>query len=70
MSVQLKERYVVDKSGARIGVLLDIEEYQKILEALEELEAINAYDEAKADTDEAIPFGQAVAEIESQRDEL
>jgi PHD/YefM family antitoxin component YafN of YafNO toxin-antitoxin module len=67
MSVYLKERYVVDEAGNRVAVLIDIEEYQKILEALEELESINAYDEAKASSDETISFGQAIEEIESQR---
>ncbi|MEK6288139.1 MAG: hypothetical protein AABO57_20665 [Acidobacteriota bacterium] len=70
MSLELKERYVIDESGSRIAVLLDIEEYQKVLDALEELEAISAYDEAKAEPDEVITFEQAIAEIESQRDEL
>ena len=59
-----KERYVVDEKGNRMGVLLDLEDYRKLLEALEELESIRAYDDAKASGDEAIPFEQAVAEIE------
>jgi len=70
MSLELKERYVVDESGSRVAVLLDIEECQKVLDAIEELEAISAYDEAKAEPDEVITFEQAIAEIESQRDEL
>jgi hypothetical protein len=48
-------------------VLLDISDYHKLLEELEELEAIRAYDAAKASGDEVIPFGQAVAEIERKR---
>ena len=59
-----KERYVVDEKGNRIAVLLDMEEYRKLLEELEELEAIRAFDAATASEDEAIPFEQAVAEIE------
>lgn len=66
MTVDLKERFVVDETGNRVAVLIDIDEYQKILEALEELESINAYDEAKAANDEIISFDQAVNEIESQ----
>jgi len=66
MSVDLKERYVVDETGNRVAVLIDIEEYHKILEALEELESINAYDEAKTSDDEIISFDQAIEEIESQ----
>jgi len=47
MSLELNERYVVDERGSRVAVLLEIAEYQKVLDALEELEAISAYDEAK-----------------------
>jgi PHD/YefM family antitoxin component YafN of YafNO toxin-antitoxin module len=67
MTVDLKERYVVDETGNRVAVLIDIEEYQKVLEALEELESINAYDKAKASDDKVIPFDQAIQEIESRR---
>ncbi len=43
-----KERYVVDEDGTRISVLLDIEDYHRLLEELEELESSRAYDAAKA----------------------
>ncbi len=66
MSVDLKERYVIDETGNRVAVLIDIEEYQRILEALEELESINAYDDAKAANDEVISFDKAINEIESR----
>jgi hypothetical protein len=62
-----KERYVVDEKGERIEVLLDLNDYRKILEELEELESIRAYDNAKASDDEAIPFDKAIEEIESER---
>ena len=58
------ERYVVDKTGERVGVLLAIEDYRKLLEELEELESVRAFDAAKASSDEAIPFEQAIEEIE------
>lgn len=61
------EQFVVDESGKRKAVLLDIERYLELLEAQEELESIHAYDEAKSSGDEAIPFSQAVKEIESTR---
>jgi hypothetical protein len=50
------ERFLVDEEGHRLGVVLDIVEYQEILEDLEELESIRAYDAAKTSADEAIPF--------------
>jgi hypothetical protein len=65
--LQPKERFIVDENGQRIGVLLDIEDYQKLLEELEELEAIRAYDAAKASGDEVLPLEQALAEIEKDR---
>ncbi len=37
--MQLKEKYVTDNEGNKIAVLLEIEEYQKLLNALEELES-------------------------------
>jgi hypothetical protein len=60
-----KERFIVDENGQRLGVLLDIEDYRQLLKDVEELEAIRAYDAAKASGDEAIPLEQALAEIEN-----
>lgn len=60
------EQFVIDQSGNKTAVLLDIERYAELLEAQEELESIRAYDEAKASGDEAIPFTQAVKEMEGE----
>jgi hypothetical protein len=64
---EIKERYVVDEKGKRVGVLLDPEAYKHILAALEELESIRAYDAAKKSREKVIPFEQAVAEIERKQ---
>lgn len=64
MAAAIRERYVVDEQGNQVGVLLDIRGYRRILEELVELEAIRAYDAAKASGDEAIPFELAIEEIE------
>ena len=61
--VRLNQRYIIDGQGNKVGVLLDMEDYQKLLEELEELESIRAYDSAKASGDEAVPFETAVADI-------
>jgi hypothetical protein len=66
MSVN-KEMFVVDESGNRTAVLLDLARYFELLAAQEELESIRAYDEAKSSGDEAIPFSQAIKEIEGTR---
>ncbi len=65
--MQLKEKYVTDHLGNRIGVFLDIEEYQKLLEDIEELETIRAYDNAISSDDDEIPFEVAISEIENSR---
>jgi hypothetical protein len=65
--MMLKERFIVDENGTRIGVLLDIEDYQRVLAELEELEAIRAYDTAKTSGDEVLPLEQALAEIDKDR---
>jgi hypothetical protein len=60
-----KEQFVIDESGNKTAVLLEVDRYVELLEAQEELESIRAYDEAKASNDEPIPFAQAVKEIAS-----
>lgn len=65
--IELEKKYVVDDKGNRIGVFLNISDYQTLLGALEELESIRAFDVAKSSADEAIPFEQAVEEIEKNR---
>ncbi len=65
--MQIQERYITDTEGNHLGVLLGIEEYQYILDELEELDAIRAYDRAKQSDDEVISFEQAIAEIENQQ---
>ncbi len=63
----VNEGYVVDENGTRVGVILPMEDYRKLLEGIEELESIRCYDAAKSSGDVAIPFEQAVREIEQDR---
>ncbi len=62
-----REKYLVDKNGKQIAVVLDLADYKKLLEELEELDALRAYDKAKASEEEIIPFDQAINEIELER---
>lgn len=41
-------RYITDEEGNRQEVILSVEDYERLLEAAEELADIAAYDEAKA----------------------
>jgi hypothetical protein len=61
------KKYVTDRRGQKIGVVLSIEDYKKILADIEELESIRAYDAAKASGDVAIPLQEAMQELKRSR---
>jgi hypothetical protein len=68
MKSTLKPRkYVTNRRGQKVGVVLDIEDYKKMLADIEELESIRAYDAAKDSGDQAIAFLKATQEIERSR---
>ena len=59
----LNEQYVIDDEGNRKAVIVPITEWEKILEALEELDDILAYDEAKSEASDPVPFDKVVNEL-------
>ncbi len=61
--IQIHPQFVVDENLRRKAVILSYEEWEKILADMEELDDIRAYDTAKANNDDIIPFEQAVKEI-------
>lgn len=58
----MKTQYITDTIGKKTGVILPIRDYEKIMEKLEELEDIKAYDQAKTRKSEPIPFEQLETE--------
>lgn len=56
----VKERYLTDESGEPVSVVLDLTEYRKLLDQIEELESIRAYDAAKSSGETPIPFDEAL----------
>ena len=64
---KMKPQYITDTKGKKTSVILPIREYEKMIEALEDLEDIKAYDRAKSRKSEPIPFEQAVKEIDLLR---
>jgi hypothetical protein len=59
--------FIIDRSGKRISVVLTIEEYEAIMEELEELEDIRLFDEAKSSDEPGIPAEEAFKQIEAKR---
>ncbi len=64
--IELKERFVVDEQGRRVAVILDIEEYNRLLEWIADQEDNRAVQEALAFGEKGIPLEQAITEIERQ----
>ena len=61
--ISIHEEYIMDEGGRKKAVVVPVAEWEQILDALEELDDIRAYDEAKSHPSESIPFDQAVREI-------
>jgi hypothetical protein len=63
----LTESFVIDAKGNRVGVFLPIKEYNKILEDLEDLQDIKAFDKATSRKQEFVSLEKALKEIELSR---
>ena len=61
------KQFVTDENGVRVAVVLDIKEYEELLEELEDLQAVREYEEAKASGETPVPFDEAIARIERER---
>jgi PHD/YefM family antitoxin component YafN of YafNO toxin-antitoxin module len=61
--VTVHPQYVLDDNQKPKAVIIPLDEWEQIIEELDELDDIRAYDEAKTGPQDAIPFEQAVREI-------
>ena len=66
MKLALHPEFVVDQKERKKAVLLPLSEWKTVLEALEDLEDIHAYDKAKSEKDEFTPFEEALKQIRSK----
>ena len=53
-------QFLTDIKGNKTGVVLSMKAYNKLMEELEELEDIKAYDKAKKRNEETIPLRNAI----------
>ncbi len=64
----LHPHYITDNTGKKISVVISIEQFNSMVEELEELDDIRLYDEAKRNDDGGrIPMLEAFKIIESKR---
>ncbi len=61
--VVMHPQYVVNDAQEKKAVLLSFDEWNAVLDALEELDDIAEYDTAKAGDQESIPFEEAVQQL-------
>lgn len=57
----MQPQFITDINGNKISVILSLEDYEELLEDLEDLAAV-----AERKDEEAIPFEEAVKEIEHE----
>jgi hypothetical protein len=63
----LSTEYLVDTSGRRTAAVVPMKAWRKMLDAMEELEDIRAYDRAKRRKSDAVPLEEALARINARR---
>lgn len=62
-----KTRLRVTKKADRVSIVLASREYERLIEDLEELDSIRAYDAAKKSGETPVPFERTLQDIERSR---
>lgn len=63
----MKTQFVTDDHGKKLAVILPIDEYNRLMEDLDELEDIRKFDASQNSNREFIDAEQAFEEIERER---
>jgi predicted DNA-binding protein len=64
-------RYLTDEKGKRVGVILGVEEYEALIEELEDIRDAKEVQVAiRRGEEDVLPWEQAKKEIEAERAEL
>ena len=58
MNKTLRPRYITDENGNRVSVVLSIQQWQQMLDDLEELEDMRLYDKVKARKEPTISLAE------------
>lgn len=60
MNAVKNQKYIVDRKGKKVAVLLDTKTFDRMVDDLEELEDLRAYDKAKVKVTKEIRNGDTV----------
>lgn len=63
----MNTQYVTDAVGKKTAVIVPVKDYERLMEGMDELECIKAYDRAKACKQTFVPAEDVFAAIESKR---
>ena len=63
----MKTQFVTDDHGKTVAVIVPVKDYEKLMDELDELECIKAYDKAKARKQEFVPAADVFKAIEQKR---
>lgn len=64
----MTNQFITDAKGRKKAIILPIRDFERMLEQIEELEDIKAYDEAINNNEELISAELAFSEIESKKE--
>lgn len=65
--ISVNPKYITDKKGKKVSVILPMKDFKAILEELEELDDIRLFDEAKKEDQEFLDAEEVFNEIEEAR---
>lgn len=65
--MSIKEQVVIDKKGKPVAIQIPVSQYKKMLEMMEELEDIKAFDKAIKRKQQFTPFNDAVKRLKVAR---
>ena len=60
-------QYITDDTGKKLAVVLPMKDYTKILEELEDMEDVKAFDKAMSGKQEFIPLEDVIKEMEHSK---
>jgi len=63
----MNTQYVTDAAGKKTAVIVPVKDYERLIESMDELECIKAYDRAKSRKKTFVSAQEMFAAIESKR---
>lgn len=60
-------QFIKDETGKKLAVILPMEQYEKMLEDIEELEDIRLYDEVKARNESSVTLEEYMAKRQGNK---